>query len=107
MPYRHLGYGFDLRHVENAEIGFPALELEQRIMVAAEVARQSQCPLSPSYPSIRKGTRMIAASTPLTYIRQWRIYVDADHRRDRSLFRDLAEVLDAGRIRGFLRLAGT
>src|SRR5688572_12602137 len=42
MRQRHLGYRLDLRHVENAEIGFPAMKLEQRVMIAAEVARPSE-----------------------------------------------------------------
>ena len=29
-----MGYGLDLRHVKNAEIGFPAMELEQRIVIS-------------------------------------------------------------------------
>ena len=42
MRERHLGYRLDLRHVENAQIRLPAMELEQRVMIAAEVARPSE-----------------------------------------------------------------
>ena len=35
MRERHLGYRFDLRHAENAEIRLPAMELEQRVVIAA------------------------------------------------------------------------
>jgi hypothetical protein len=37
------GDGLDLGYVKNAEIGFPTMELEQRIMITAEVLRQNRC----------------------------------------------------------------
>jgi len=41
-------------NVKNAEIGFPAMELEQRIMIAAEVARSSPCPSERAPPRPRR-----------------------------------------------------
>lgn len=40
VRYRHMGYGLDLAHVKNAQIGLPAMKLEQRIVVATDMLRQ-------------------------------------------------------------------
>lgn len=39
----HMWHGLDLAHVKNAEIGFPTIELKQRVVIAAELLRQCGC----------------------------------------------------------------
>ena len=36
-------YGLDLAHIKDAQIGLPAMKLEERVVVAAEVLRQWRC----------------------------------------------------------------
>jgi len=36
-------YGLDLAHIEDAQIGLPAMKLEERVVIAAEVLRQRGC----------------------------------------------------------------
>ena len=33
-------YGLDLAHIKDAQIGLPAMKLEERVVIAAEVLRQ-------------------------------------------------------------------
>lgn len=43
----HVRHGFDLAHIKDPEIGPPALKLEQRIVVAAEVLGERGAPAIP------------------------------------------------------------
>jgi hypothetical protein len=37
---RYIGHGLHLRYLENPQIGLPAVEFEQRVVVAAEIVRE-------------------------------------------------------------------
>lgn len=38
VRYRHAGHGLDLLDLKDSEVGLPAMEFEQRVMIAAEIA---------------------------------------------------------------------